>query len=367
MLQKIFLDRNEFGSEMFQILNSDGKIVDIEVAKLLSNEQLIEFYQWMLKIRVADDRANKLQRVGKMGTYPSVYGQEACQVASGLALEKKDWLVPTFRETGTMWCFGVPLRQTFLYWMGNEIGSCMPDEVNCLPIAITVGGHLPHATGIAWANKLKQNGSVVLCSFGDGATSEGDFHAAMNFAAVLKTTNVFFVQNNHYAISTPRIIQTASATLAQKAFAYGMKAIFVDGNDVLATYLAVKAAVKYARENSEPVLIEAFTYRLGDHTSSDNSKLYRDDSEVEPWKSRDPIKRLREYLFSINLWDDNQEIKLKEEAKNEVDLIAKEALNQKFLTPVKMFSNLYKDETPELSRQRQELEAELRQMNSDRI
>lgn len=330
----------------------------------LEDEQLRDFYRWMLKIRVADKRANNLQRVGKMGTYPSVYGQEACQVGSGLALSPKDWLVPTFRETGTMWCFGVPLHKTFLYWMGNESGSDMPPEVNCLPIAITVGGHLPHATGIAWANKLRGiKDSVVLCSFGDGATSEGDFHAALNFAAVFRTATVFFIQNNHFAISTPRAIQTASATLAQKAFAYGIKSAYVDGNDVLATYLAVKDAVEQARSLSEPILIEAVTYRLGDHTTSDNARLYRDDEEVEAWKPKDPLSRLRSYLETQDLWSEKEEALFLEEAKEEVEEEAKKALEYPTLSPLKMFSQLYAEMTPELRRQQAELRGEIADLN----
>ncbi len=234
MTASFIQDQNTFPAEMFQVMDHDGNVVSEEHLKNVEANKLVEFYEWMVRIRVADKKANNLQRTGKMGTYASVYGQEACQVGAGLALQKEDWLVPTFRETGMMWCFGVPLEKIFLYWMGNEIGSNYPEGVNCLPIAITVGGHLPHATGLAWANKLRKiDNSAVLCSFSDGATSEGDFHAALNFAGVMKTANVFFCQNNQYAISTSRKIQTASKTLAQKAFSYGIKAILVDGNDVI--------------------------------------------------------------------------------------------------------------------------------------
>lgn len=360
----IFRENNEFGGPLFQVLNEEGKIVDQEARHRLNDELISDFYRWMLKIRVADKRANNLQRVGKMGTYPSVYGQEACQVGSGLALTPKDWLVPTFRETGTMWCFGVPLHKIFLYWMGNENGSAMPPTVNCLPIAITVGGHLPHAVGIAWANKMRGlNDSVVLCSFGDGATSEGDFHAALNFAAVFRTATVFFIQNNHFAISTPRAIQTASATLAQKAFAYGMKAVYVDGNDVLATYLAVKDAVEQARSSGEPILVEAVTYRLGDHTTSDNARLYRDDDEVEAWKPKDPLFRLRSYLETENLWNEEEESAFLAKAQHEVDQEAKIALEYPPLSPLQMFSRLYAEMSPELRRQQEELAQEINGLN----
>jgi pyruvate dehydrogenase E1 component alpha subunit len=367
MIKDLVYDQNSFPGEMFQVIAEDGTVKNQELLDSLKPEQLVEFYEWMIRIRIADKKANNLQRTGKMGTYPAVYGQEACQVGPGLALEKKDWLVPTFRETGTMWCFGVPLKQTFLYWMGNEIGSCMPDGVNCFPIAITVGGHLPHATGIAWANKRQNIDSAVLCSFSDGATSEGDFHAALNFAGVLKTSNVFFCQNNGYAISTKTEIQTASKTIAQKAFSYGMKAILVDGNDVVATYLATKEALRLAREENTPVLIDAVTYRLGDHTSSDNAKLYREDSEVEAMAKKEPFIRIRKYLESQNLWDDAKQEAAEEKAKQEADDIAKKAQATKKLNPENMMTMLYKDIPPPLEEQRKEFREELKQSNSDRL
>lgn len=360
-------DHNSFPGEMFQVIAEDGSVKDEEQLKKVTPEQLVEFYKWMIRIRIVDAKANNLQRTGKMGTYPSVYGQEACQVGPGLALEKKDWLVPTFRETGTMWCFGVPLDLTFLYWMGNEIGSCMPEDVNCLPIAITVGGHLPHATGIAWANKCQNIDSAVLCSFSDGATSEGDFHAALNFAGVLKTPNVFFCQNNGYAISTKREIQTASKTIAQKAFSYGCKAIVVDGNDVVATYLATKEALRIAREEHTTVLIEAMTYRLGDHTSSDNAKLYREDSEVEEMAKKEPFIRIRKYLEDQGLWDDEKQTETEEKAKQEADEITKKAQAAKKLNPENMMTMLYKEIPPILEEQRKDFVEELKQMKSDRL
>jgi len=353
-ITEILVDQNGFPAEMFQVLDPEGNVVHQNLLDLVSKEQLVDFYKWMVKIRIADRRAINLQRTGQMGTYPSVYGQEACQVGSGLGLEKEDWLVPTFRETGTMWCFGVPLYQTLLYWMGNETGSKMPEDVNCLPIAITVGGHLPHAMGIAWANKRQNKPGAVLCSFGDGATSEGDFHSALNFAGQMQTANVFFCQNNGFAISTPRSIQTAAKSIAQKAFSYGIKAIQVDGNDVVAVYLAVKQALKEAKENHTPVLIEAVTYRLGDHTTVDNSKLYRADDEVTEMQRREPIARLKKYIEATGLWDEAKEAQLLEECKKGVDEIAEKALTHAKLDPKNMFTMMYAEMTPALQKQHDE-------------
>lgn len=348
--------QNSFPAPLFQVMDENGLVVDQEAMKKVSNEQLLSFYTWMVKMRVADTRANNLQRTGKMGTYPSIYGQEACQVGAGLALEKKDWLVPTFRESGMMWCFGVPLEKIFMYWIGHESGSQHPEGVNCMPVVIPVGSHLPHATGIAWANKLKKNDSVVLCSFSDGATSEGDFHAALNFSAVMKTANVFFCQNNQYAISTQRGIQTASETIAQKAFSYGAKASYVDGNDVVAVYLTCLEAIRVAKEEQVPVLIEAVTYRLGNHTSSDNAKLYREDAEVESWQPKEPVLRLRKYLEANKLWDEKKEAELLQQSEEEVDQVVKNCEAAGKIPAQNMFTMLYAEMTPDLEEQMKMME-----------
>ncbi len=351
-MDNILIDQNGFPSPAFRVLDEDGNILDQDW--MIEDEKLLDFYQWMIKIRIADDKLNKLQRVGRMGTYASVYGQEACQVGAGKALTKSDWLVPTFRESGMMWCFGVPLENIYLYWKGNELGSKMPEDINCLPIAIPVGSHLPHATGIAWANKLKQTKSAVLCSFGDGASSTGDFHAALNFAGVIKTPVVFLCQNNQYAISTSRTDQTSSATIAQKGFAYGMKSVLVDGNDVVAMYQACKTALGYARENYAPVLIEAQTYRLGEHTTSDNSKLYRDTKEVDKYILKDPLTRVKKYLVSKKIWAEDKEDIFRDMVKEDIEEISDRVLNTPKLTGSNMFDMIYSELTPNLETQKKQ-------------
>ncbi len=286
-----------------------------------------------------------------MGTYVPTEGQEACQVGAVWSQLKEDWLVPTFRENGMMWMKGAPLHQLMLYWIGNEKGSEFAEDVNMLPVTIPVGSHLPHATGVGWAERLNGGNGVAVCSFSDGATSEGDFHAALNFAGVMKARTLFFCQNNHWAISTPRDIQTASRTIGEKAFAYGFPGIQIDGNDIFACIAAVKEALRFIRETNTPVLIEALTYRVGAHTTSDNPKIYREESEVDLWRVKDPIDRLAKYLGL----SDAERQRIADDAKS---LVANE-LQKAFDTPdpevTDMFDYLFSQMHPELEAQKQQI------------
>jgi pyruvate dehydrogenase E1 component alpha subunit len=346
---------NPQSPEMIQVMNEHGEIVNPDLRPNISDQEILEIYFTMLKIRIADEKCINMQRQGRMGTYPSVYGQEACQIGAVHGLQKSDWLVPTFRESGMMWYKGVPLEQVMLYWIGNEKGSEFAADTNVLPVAITVGGHLPHATGIGWAERLKKGNDIVICSFSDGATSEGDFHAALNFAAVFKARTVFFCQNNQYAISTSRNIQTMSNTIAEKAFAYGLPGIQVDGNDVLALIRVMQETTDLARKHHISSLVEAVTYRLGDHTTSDNSKLYREDSEVEAWKPKDPVIRLQKYLTKQGLLTPELEEKVKQEAKTFVEVAVKKALNTEDPKLDDMFKYILSETYPELEEQRLQL------------
>ena len=225
-------------------------------------------------------------------------------------------LVPAFRELGAWLVRGVPLKNIFLYWYGNEWGSHMPEGVKVLPISVPIASQLQHAAGIGIANNIKREKNVVVTYVGDGGTSHGDFHEAINFAAVFNAPVIFIIQNNQYAISTKREIQTKSETLAQKAIAYGIPGILLDGNDICAIYAATKKAIDRARNGEGPTLIEAYTYRLGAHTTSDDPTLYRDQEEVEEWKEKDPILRFKKYLLNKNLiseeWDENLRKELEE-------------------------------------------------------
>ncbi|MFB3887766.1 MAG: pyruvate dehydrogenase (acetyl-transferring) E1 component subunit alpha [Thermodesulfobacteriota bacterium] len=320
----LFEDYDPLKGKMFQILKPDGTLQSGQ-KPLLSDPETFSLYQKMVFIRLADQRGLMLQRQGRFGTYAPIWGQEACQVGSGYALQKGDWLFPAFREIGVTLMMGIPLKSFYLYWMGNEMGSRAPEGINVLPVSVPVGTQTLHAVGAAWAAKIKGDPVVSLVFFGDGATSKGDFHEAMNFAGVFKTPTVFFCQNNQYAISVPRSIQTASKTIAQKAIAYGFDGIQVDGNDLFAVFAAAKAAVEKARSGQGPTLIEGVTYRFGPHTTADDPTKYRAEEEVETWKPLDPLVRLRYYLKGRGLWDEGVENKLTEEAQKEIDQAVKDA------------------------------------------
>lgn len=283
-------------SKMFQILGVNGKSkIDVDIP----DATLIKMYEAMKLTRVSDIKALQFQRQGRMLTYAPSQGQEAAQVGSISATEQSDWMVQAFREMGALLYKGVDLKQIFLYWYGNEDGSKY--EQNVLPVSVPIASQLNHATGVAYASKILKKGEVVMAYVGDGGTSHGEFHEAMNFAQVFNLPMVTIIQNNHYAISTPRSHQTKAETLAQKAVAYGMKGIQVDGNDVLAMHIACKEAVDRARNGEGPTLIEAVTYRLGSHTTADDPTIYRENSEVEEWRKKDPIPRFEKYLISKGL------------------------------------------------------------------
>jgi pyruvate dehydrogenase E1 component alpha subunit len=319
-------DFDPLKGKMLQILDKDGN-VDKELEPRIDDKRLIEAYRIMVLTRMADDKAVRLQRQGRLGAYPPSKGQEASQVGPAMALGDGDWLVWAFRELGALLYRGAPLWRTMLYWMGNEEGSRYGEGTNIVPSSVPVGSQIPHAVGISFASKYRNEGSVTLCYFGDGGSSEGDFHEGLNFAGVMRTPTVFVCQNNQWAISLPREMQTASKTIAQKAVAYGFPGILVDGNDILALYSATKEAVERARRGEGPTLIESFTYRLSDHTTSDDATRYRTEHELKYWMERDPIARFRIYLTRKGLWDDVKEKALIEELGQFVEGEVKKAEN----------------------------------------
>ncbi|MGQ9646643.1 MAG: pyruvate dehydrogenase (acetyl-transferring) E1 component subunit alpha [Thermodesulfobacteriota bacterium] len=317
-------DYHPLKGKMFQILRPDGTLQP-DKSPPISDQETLALYQKMTLIRLADQRCLSLQRQGRFGTYAPIWGQEACQVASASVLKKGDWVFPAFREIGAALIMGIPLKNFLLYWMGDEMGSRAPEGINFMPISIPVGSQTLHAVGAAWAAKLKGDQAVALVYFGDGATSEGDFHEAMNFAGVFKAPVIFFCQNNQYAISVPRSIQTASKTLAQKAIAYGFDGIQVDGNDLFGVMVATREAVEKARSGGGPTLIEGVTFRFGPHTTADDPTKYRTEKEIERWKTLDPIVRLRLYLKEKGLWNEEIEQRIAEEAQKEIDQAVKDA------------------------------------------
>ena len=341
---------DEFCIERLQILDEHG-ICDDELRPLLSDKEIQRLYEWMILARTLDERAFKLQREGRLRTYPSLLGQEAAQVGSAFALGQSDWMFPSYREAGASIVRGLPLRMIFQYWSGDERGSQIPENMNDFPITIPVGTHIPIGVGAAWAAKAKGDPIAVVVYFGDGATSKGDFHEGLNFAGVFSLPVVFLCQNNQWAISVPLRRQTAAQTLAQKAIAYGFAGIQVDGNDVLAVYKATKEALERARSGEGPTLIECVTYRMGDHTTADDATRYRAQEEVEQWRKKDPIERLRNYMEKRGLWDKPYGQKILNEAKERVDAAVKEQESIPPPDPRDIFRYTFQDLSQDLTKQ----------------
>jgi pyruvate dehydrogenase E1 component alpha subunit len=301
---------------MDQLLTPQGELLG---ESPLPIEAVRDLYAQMLFSRQYDHKSVSLQKQGRLATYAPFEGQEAAQIGSVAALRADDWMVATYRDAAAMWAHGYPMDALYLGRTGDERGGRPPDDVPVLPPSITVGGHMIHAVGLAWAAKLRGEDRIAITYFGDGATSEGDFHEAMNFAAVYETPTVFFCQNNGYAISLPMHRQTRSETIAVKATAYGMPGVLVDGNDLLAVYAATKDAVDRARSEGGPTLIEARTYRIGPHTTNDDPARYRSADEEEEARSRDPLIRVKAYLEDHDAWGDEDEAATIAEASAAVD------------------------------------------------
>lgn len=344
--------------KFLQVLDKEGHVDKLLEPKLSTND-LKKIYEIMVLTRLADDKALKLQRSGRMGTFAQVLGQEA-QVAVGLAMKKEDWFFPSFRELGILLCRGSPLEHFYLTFMGCEEGNRTPKEINNFPVSVPVGSQTVHAVGVAMAAKIKGDKVVSVVAFGDGGTSEGDFHEAMNFAGVFKAPCVFFCQNNQWAISTPRSMQTASKTIAQKAIAYGFQGIQIDGNDSLAIYAATKEAVEHARAGKGPTLIESLTYRVGAHTTADDPTLYRTEKEVKYWQERDPIKRFKIYLQKKGIWTKKYEDNLTKKCTKQIEeAVAKAEKIAAATKPEDMFKYMYEKMTPVLQEQLEYLQESL--------
>ncbi len=341
-----------FDVKYLQILDEEGNCDEKNKPKI-SDDTLREMYRFLILTKSFDDKALKLQRQGRLGTYAPMRGQEACQIGSAFALNKDDWVFPAFRENGVYMIKGVPADMLYLYWMGDERGMQIPKGINILPVSITVGAHLPHAVGTAMAFSYMKNKNVSVVYFGDGATSEGDFHEALNFAGVFKAPCVFICQNNQWAISVPVKEQTASQTIAQKAIAYGIEGIQVDGNDVFAVYKATSEAVQRARRGEGSTLIECFTYRLADHTTSDDAKRYRNEEEIKIWEKKDPITRFENYLVEEKIINPVIIGKIKAEAEQQIENSVKKAESLKPQNPTEMFGYLYETLTEEMKEQRE--------------
>jgi len=336
------------------ILSADGS-VDEELDPGLDDDLLLRFHEEMVCARRFDQRRLKLQRAGSIGTFAPVEGQEAANLGPISVLHDDDWFVPSFREPAAMVWRGAEMAQILLYDGGYNEGAAIPDDAHDLPPCVPVASQLPHAVGIAYAAQVQQRDEVVMTFFGDGATSEGDFHEALNSAAVWKSPVVFVCQNNQWAISVPIEQQTASKTIAQKALAYGMPGIQVDGNDVLACRVAAQEAVERARAGDGPTLIECVTYRLSLHTTADDPSQYRDEEEVETWREKDPITRLQAMLRNRELLDDDAIAEVEERCDERIESAwkdAKQRMAELDAEPAAMFEHQYSEIPDYLARQR---------------
>lgn len=328
----------EFEVKRLEILDEHGD-TDENLMPPLNDGDVRRIYELMVLSRAFDERALSLQREGRIGTYPSILGQEAAQVGSAYALEKTDWVFPSFRETGMYLTMGYPVSRLFQYWAGDERGLVCPDDLNILPVSVSVGTHIPHAVGAAMAAQYRGDRTAVVAYFGDGGTSKGDFHEGFNIAGVFKAPVVFICQNNQWAISLPRERQTAAATLAQKAQAYGFNGVQVDGNDVFAVYRAVREALQKARSGGGPSFIECYTYRLSHHTTADDASRYRSSEEVEHWQKKDPILRLGRYMEKSGLMSGEFLKEVEERTGEIIDAAVREAEGMEPPRPRDMFLN----------------------------
>ena len=336
---------------MFSLVRPDGTVRDRLSVTL---DEMKSLYADMVEARVFDRKSTAMQRQGRLATYAPFEGQEAAQIGAAAALRADDWVAATYRDAALMWRAGYPWELLIAGRTGDERGGKVPEKVNILPPSITVGGHMIHAVGLAWAEKLQGSDRISLTSFGDGATSEGDFHEAMNFAAVYSTPTVFLCQNNQFAISYPRSEQTRSASIAGKAEGYGMPGVEVDGNDVAAVLHVVGEAVAAAREGEGPTLIEAVTYRLGPHTTADDPGRYRDEAEVEEWRAKDPLKRVRILLEKSGTWTEAWQEELESRASSRIEeaVVIAEGLPKP--TVDEMFDRMFETRTDPLREQAEE-------------
>jgi len=326
---------------MLQILNEHGNVTDERLVPKLTKDEMLRIYESMKQGRLFDETALKLQREGRMLTFASGIGQEAAAVGSAFALQQQDWMFPSFRENSAFMVRGMPPELLYQYWTGDERGNKIPDNLNCFTVSVPVASQITHAVGAAWAMKLRKEKNIAMVYFGDGATSKGDFHEGMNFAGVFKVPCVFVCQNNQWAISMPRSHQTASETIAQKAFAYGFDGAYVDGNDVFAVYAAAKAAADKARAGGGPTLVECFTYRLSDHTTADDSSRYRTQAEMEEWRKKDPIERYEKYLFAKGVLTEKIKKEIEDRVQKRISDAVKAAESIPAPSPEDIFNFMY--------------------------
>lgn len=338
--------------EQVQILDQNAKIVNEKLMPKLTDKQLIEGYSLMNLSRRQDDFQNKAQRQGRLLSFLSSTGQEACEVGYIMPMIKgKDWFVPAYRNNAAWLAAGMPMRNIMMYWAGNEFGGQAPKGINLLPQNIVIGSQYTQAAGIAYAEKYFKRDGVVLTTTGDGGMSEGEVYEGMNFAKLNELPCIFICENNKWAISTPVSESTKSINVAVKAISVGMPSIKVDGNDFLACYAVTQEAIEYARKGNGPVLIEFDTYRLGAHSSSDNPDIYRPKGEYEQALAKDPLTRFKKYLITKGIWDDKKQQKLDQDQDKFIKAEFEYMEANKEYPVEDIFNYVYSEKTPDLEKQ----------------
>jgi len=372
------LDRDELGDdpergwsavtdvgEMFpliQRLDEEGNLVgELGVVTL---DELEKVWEDMVFLRTFDERAWNLQRQGVIGTYAPFKGQEATQLGAVARLEESDWLVPTYRDWVASWARGVPLEHGLFFAKGHPRLGDVPEGVRVLPAQVVIGAQTLHAVGVAWATKLRHEAACTVVTFGDGATSQGDVHEAMNFASVLRAPLVFLCENNHWAISVPLEHQLAAETIAQRAIGYGMEGFRVDGNDYVAVTNLMSELGRRARAGEGPFLVEAVTYRLGAHTTADDPGKYRASEEEERWRKRDPIARIQRLLEREGRLDDERIARTRKDAEARVAEVLARFEAELDVSPLVLFDNVYAELTPSLASERASFEARVKEVQA---
>lgn len=346
--------------EPIRLIGPDGlPTAEDRYGRALPVETLAWLYEMMVVTRELDTELINLQRQGELALVASCRGQEAAQIGSAACLRKTDWLFPQYRELGVFLVRGIAPGKIGAVWRGTWHGGLEFTRKNCAPIAIAIGTHGLHAVGAAMAAQRLGEDSVTVAYLGDGATSEGDVHEALNLASVFAAPCIFFVQNNHWAISMPVSRQLAGPSIAHRAIGYGMPGIRVDGNDPLACYAVTAKAAERARTGAGPTLIEAVTYRMGPHTTSDDPSRYRSQAEVAHWAALDPIPRYRNYLRHVGVWNERLDERVQARSARMRTELRDAVVGAPDMAITEMFDTTYADITPELVEQRQQLLTEL--------
>lgn len=339
------------GAEELRTVIGDGEFPDREVAGL-SSEDLLAIHHEMVLLRTYDERSLAYQRQGRIGTYAMFWGHEAIQVGAHYALESRDWVFPTYRESAIGLLRGLPATKILAWWRGHPEGWWNPDEHRVASICVPIGTQVPHAAGAAWGLHAYGGDECALVFFGDGATSEGSFHEGVNFAAVLAAPLVLVCNNNQWAISTPYSRQTRAACLADKARGYGIPGVRVDGGDVLAVFEATREAVARAREGGGPSFIEAVTYRMAPHGTADDPSLYIDAGRVEREKEGECLSRFERYLRRLGILDDERADRERDEANALLKGAMRELEQLPEPDPTLVFDTTYVDPPPSVVEQR---------------